>query len=164
MLVLEFLRQSRVSADRLILVVLSQYRRMLLTFLFRRVRRYPSKLRKVYISFLQIWNEIGWYCHIMEVATTEKLKFTEVSGRAKCDMLQILYFIQVYSRFVLPVCCLKRTKCFLPHGYSYSGVLEDFRYSQNLVFSAVIIFSKTEKWKRPWWWSVIQYRLGFGEN
>ena len=135
-----FLRQSRVSADRLILVVLSQYRRMLLTFLFRRVRRYPSKLRKVYISFLQIWNEIRWYSHNMEITINENLKFTEVSGTAKCEVLEILFFVQIYSRVVLPVCCLKRAKCFLQPGYCYNVFLKIFNNHKIENFNSIYVF------------------------
>ena len=69
-----------------------------------------------------------------------KLEIYKSFGTTKCGILEILYFVQIYSRFVLPVCCLTRAKCFLPPGYCYTVFLKIFNIHIIAIFKNNILF------------------------
>ena len=69
-----------------------------------------------------------------------KLEIYRSFGTAKCGLLEILYFVQIYSRFVLPVCCLTRAECFLPPGYCYNVFLKIFNIHKIAIFKNNILF------------------------
>ena len=69
-----------------------------------------------------------------------KLEIYKSFGTTKCGILEILYFVQIYSRFVLPVCCLTRAECFLPPGYCYTVFLKIFNIHIIAIFKNNILF------------------------